>query len=85
MKVIMTAIQLNAELYKAMGEIADDEVLLKKVLRYVKNLAAKRNDDSLMTQEEFFAKLDKGEEEFRQGNYYEMQPGEDLDDFLKRV
>lgn len=32
----MTAVHLNAELYKAMGEIAEDEVLLKKVLRYVK-------------------------------------------------
>lgn len=45
----MTAVHLNAELYKAMGEIAEDEVLLKKVLRYVKKLAANRNDQSLMT------------------------------------
>lgn len=81
----MTAVHLNAELYKAMGEIAEDEVLLKKVLRYVKKLAANRNDQSLMTKEDFFAKLDKGEEEFRQGKCFEMQPGEDLDDFLKRV
>lgn len=34
----MTAIQLNAELYRAMGEIADDETLLAKVLKYVKSL-----------------------------------------------
>ena len=36
---IMTAIQLNAELYRAMGEIADNETLLAKVLAYVKSLA----------------------------------------------
>ena len=36
---IMTAIELNAELYRAMGEIADDETLLAKVLKYVKSLA----------------------------------------------
>ena len=35
----MTAIELNAELYRAMGEIADDETLLAKVLKYVKSLA----------------------------------------------
>ena len=35
----MTAIQLNAELYRAMGEIADNETLLAKVLAYVKSLA----------------------------------------------
>ena len=68
-----------------MGEIADDEVLLAKVLRYVKRLASMRDDDSKMTQEEFLAKLEKGEEEFRQGKCYEMLPDEDLDDFLKRV
>ena len=37
----MTAIQLNAELYRAMGEIADNEKLLAKVLAHV---AAKMNE-----------------------------------------
>ena len=31
----MTALQLNAEIYRAMGEIADNETLLAKVLVYV--------------------------------------------------
>ena len=35
---IMTALQLNAEIYRAMGEIADNETLLAKVLVYVKSL-----------------------------------------------
>ena len=81
----MSTLELNAELYRAMGEIADDEVLLAKVLRYVKRLASMCDDDSKMTQEEFLAKLEKGEEEFRQGKCHEMLPDEDLDDFLKRV
>ena len=34
----MTALQLNAEIYRAMGEIADNETLLAKVLAYVKGL-----------------------------------------------
>ena len=34
----MTALQLNAELYRAMGEIANNETLLAKVLAYVKSL-----------------------------------------------
>ena len=82
----MTAIQLNAELYRAMGEIADDERLMAKVLKYGKKLAAsKKADPTLMTKEEFFAKLERGEEEYRQGKTYRMLPGESLDDFLKRV
>ena len=31
----MTALQLNAEFFRAMGKIADDETLMKKVLNYV--------------------------------------------------
>ena len=35
----MTALELNAEIYRAMGEIDNDETLLAKVLKYVKGLA----------------------------------------------
>ena len=42
---IMTALQLNAELYRAMGEIADNEKLLAKVLAYVKGLVTTQQND----------------------------------------
>ena len=58
----MTTFQLNAELYRAMGEIADDETLMTKVLKYVRKLAAQKNDPTLMTKEEFFAKLERAEQ-----------------------
>ena len=45
----MTALQLNAELYRAMGKIANDETLMAKVLKYVKRLAAKKEAPTLMT------------------------------------
>ena len=41
----MTALQLNAELYRAMGEIADNEKLLAKVLAYVKGLVTTQQKD----------------------------------------
>ena len=41
---IITALQLNAELYRAMGEIADNETLLAKVLKYVKSLAPAKKE-----------------------------------------
>ena len=56
-----------------------------QLARYLRKLVAKKDDPTLMTQEEFFAKLERGEEEFRQGKTYRMLPGENLDDFLKRV
>ncbi|MBQ9637308.1 MAG: hypothetical protein IJV36_05365 [Prevotella sp.] len=82
----MTAIQLNAELYRAMGEIADNETLMAKVLKYVKKLAAQQKaDPTLMTKEEFFAKLDKAEQQMERGEYSVMLPGEDLTTHLKRL
>lgn len=77
----MTALQLNAELFRAMGKIADDETLMKKVLNYVKRLAAKKEDPTLMTKEEFFRRVD----EAKKGPTYRMLPNEDLTTFLNRI
>lgn len=77
----MTALQLNAELFRAMGVIADDETLMKKVLNYVKRLAAKKEDPTLMTKEEFFRRVD----EAQKGPTYRMLPNEDLTTFLSRI
>jgi len=65
----MTALQLNAELYRAMGMIADDETLMAKVLKYVKRLATKKEDPTLMTKEEFFARVDKSKAQYERGEY----------------
>ena len=67
-----------------MGEIADDEALMTKVLKYVKKLAAKKNDPTLMTKEEFFAKLERAEQQIAKGEGMAMLPDEDLTAFLKR-
>ena len=65
----MTALQLNAELIRAIGKIADDETLMTKVLKYVKRLAAKKEDPTLMTKEEFFARVDKSKAQYERGEY----------------
>ena len=61
----MTPIQLNAEIYRAMGVIAEDEALLKRAVRYLKKLAAQKQEeeDSLMTKEEFLARVDEAKQE----------------------
>lgn len=77
----MTTLQLNAELFRAMGEIADDETLMTKLLKYVKRLAAKKEDPTLMTKEEFFRRVD----EAKKGPTYRILPDEDLTTFLRRI
>lgn len=83
---IMTALELNAELYRAMGEIADDETLMKKVLKYVKKLAAtKKADPTLMTKEEFFARVDEALEQARQGRVHRIETKGELSQFLNSL
>jgi len=78
----MTAFQLNAELYRAMGEIADDETLMAKVLKYVKKLAAtKKSDPTLMTEEEFFARVD----EAKKGASKRFESITELDQFIRSL
>ena len=82
----MTALQLKAELYRNLGIIAENETMFEKVVKYVRNLAKKiQEDPTCMTKEEFFARVDEAREEIRQGKGVRMLPNESLDDFLKRV
>ena len=59
---------------------------MARVAKYVRRVVKEQEKDpTLMTEEEFFAMLDRSEEEARQGKVHRMLPGESLDDFLKRV
>ena len=81
----MTAIQLNAELFRTMGIIAEDEGLMAKLLKYAKRLAAKKEDPTLMTKEEFIAKIERAEQQIERGEYSVLLPGEDLSTHLRRL
>ena len=77
----MTAIQMNAEILRNMSIIAEDENLLKRVAKYLRKLVAEKQDTSLMTEEEFFAKIERAEK----------QPGksfanvDDLDKYIRSL
>ena len=80
----MTTLQLNAEIYEALSVIAQDETLLKKAARSLKRLASMKKEATLMSEEEFFEKVDKAREQIRVGNSKKMLQDESLDDFLVR-
>ncbi len=75
---------INAEFFQNVGVIAQDEGLMKRVANYVKRLAAKKEDPTLMTKEEFFAKVDKAKSQYERGEYTTQLPGESVSDMLKR-
>ena len=78
----MTALQLNADIYKNLAILSQDESMLEKAAKYVRKLAKQVTDDpTRMTKEEFFARIDEAEK----GPRHRMLPGEDLTAFLRRM
>lgn len=81
----MDALQLNAEFCRNLGIIAEDETMLDKVVKYVRHLAKQMTDDpTLMTKEEFYAKIDRAEQQYARGEYTTQLSGESVEDMLKR-
>ena len=80
----MTALQLNAQILRDMAEIADSEPLMKQLGRYLRKLVAKKEDQTLVTKEEFMASLERGEEEYRPGQCVRLLQGESVSEMLRR-
>ena len=82
----MTAVQLNAEILRNLGAIAEDESMLKRVAKYLRKLVSEKEaDPTILSKEEFFARVDEAREQIKRGEGVEMLPNESLDEFLKRV
>ena len=81
----MSTTQLNAEFFRNMSIIAEDEALTKKLMKYLRKLvASKQKDSTQMTREEYFAKIERAEQQAARGEGMKMLPNEDLTSFLKR-
>ena len=81
----MTTAELNAEVLRNLSTVAEDENLLKRVAKYLRRVVAeKQKDTTLMTEEEFFSRVEEAEEQYRQGQFTTLKPGESVEDMLKR-
>ena len=85
----MTATQLkrmNTELWQNIGAIADDDGLMRRLAQYTRRLVKeKEKDPTLMSKEEFIARIEEAEREAERGEYSVLLPGEDLTAHLKRL
>ena len=81
----MATINLNAEIYEALSVIAKDESLLKKALRSLKRLAAQKEDETLMTENAFFAAVDKSLEEAREGKSKRLSSPNEVSAYLNSL
>lgn len=81
----MTSIQLNAELLRNMSIIAEDENLLKRATKYLRKLAAEKQDPTLMTKEDFFAKINKAEKDIAEGKGITFTNKDDMNAWLNSL
>ena len=81
----MTTLQLNAEIYEALSIIAQDESLLKKAARSQKRLASMKKDETLMSEEEFFATVDQSIQDANQGRIKKVSSEGELVNFLNSL
>ena len=78
-------LELLKELSRSMSVIAENEGLMKRLLKYAKKLASENEDSALLSKEDFFARIEEAEHDIAEGKGVEMLQGETLDDFLRRA
>ena len=77
----MTAVQMNAEILRNMSIIAEDERLMNRVAKYLRKLVAEKEDPTLLTKEEFLARIDKAKE----GPAMKFTSVEELDKYIRAL
>ena len=82
----MTTIEVSAEIFRNLGILAKREDMLMRVAKYLRKLVKEQHeyDPTLMTEEEFFQKINEAEEAYNNGKYTTLNPGESVSDMLKR-
>ena len=84
----MTAVQqnvMNTELWQSIGAIADNETLMQRLTRYAKKLAKEKLDNALLSEEDFFARVEEARKEYDEGKYHTFYCVEELDKHIRSL
>ena len=78
----MTALQLNADIYRNLALLSEDETMLEKAAKSLRRLVKQMtNDPTCMTKEEYFAMLDHSE----QGSSRSFANVKELDRYIQSL
>ena len=79
-------LSLNSDFFYDLSIVAEDEGLLKRVARYVKKLAKEHQaDPTLMSKEEFFAKIERAERDIAEGKGVTFTNKDDMNAWLNSL
>lgn len=83
----MTASQVNAELLRNLAIIAEDEDLMARALKAIKRLVKRKeeSDETLMTKEEYFARIDRSLEQASQGKVRRFSNRDEMNAWLNSL
>ena len=75
-----------AEILRGLGAISDNEASLARVAKYVRRVVKEQEKDStLMTEEEFFARVDKAEKQIADGKGITFANLDDMNQWLNSL
>lgn len=76
-----TVSPLSTDFLRDLGIVAQDENLMRRAVRYIKRLATEKQDPTLMTKEEFFAKIERSSK----GSSMRFDSVEELDKHIRSL
>ena len=76
----------SAEILRGLGAISDNEASLARVAKYVRRVVKEQERDStLMTEEEFFARVEKAEKQIADGKGITFANLDDMNQWLNSL
>lgn len=64
----MATVQLEGEILRNLGIIAEDKTTLSKVAKYLRRMAKQvSRDETLLTEADFFARVEEAERDLKEG------------------
>ena len=76
----------SAEILRGLGAISDNEASLARVAKYVRRVVNEQEKDStLMTEEEFFARVEKAEKQIADGKGITFANLDDMNQWLNSL
>ena len=76
------------ELLRNLSIISEDETLLKKAIKYLHRLVAEKErfaDESLLTKEEYINKINRAENQLKEGRYVKIDNANQLSSWLENL
>lgn len=82
---VISSRDFRAQMGEYMRKALSSDVIIKSRSHGSFKLVPVSEDDTLMSKEAFFAKIDRALQSIEEGHFHTMMPGESVEDFMDRM